>query len=85
MEPNMTQDDAREAMSLANENLHAAEKAMRAAHMEYDQAEADGDPYAITRAEMFLYIAEQELDRSIREQAAAESALVAAALADGEW
>ena len=80
----MTQDDAREALSRANTRLGNATHKVWAAQASLDQAEADGDPFEIRHAQNMLLEADGEHERSLREHAAAESALVAAALADGE-
>ena len=75
----MTLDAARESLSRANTNLGNATRGMWRAQALLDQAVADGDPYDIGRAEAGMNDAEQEYARSLREHAAAESALLALA------
>ena len=81
----MSQDDARNALSIANGRVIQSTHHVWAAQAVLDQAEKDGDPFEIRHAQNALLEADQEHDRSVREQAAAESALVAAAEEDGEW
>jgi hypothetical protein len=75
----VTLDAARIAKSRAGERLGRDTKAVWAAEAVLAQAVTDGDPYAIGRAEAELAADAARRDRSEREYAAAESALVALA------
>jgi hypothetical protein len=80
----VTLDEARETMSAANTRLGIATRAVWAAQAVVDQAVRDRDPYAVYTATSELKHADEEYDRSLREHAAAESALVSLKL-QGEY
>jgi hypothetical protein len=80
----VTLDAARIALSRAGTRKGTDTKAVWAAEAVLAQARIDGDPYAIGRAEAELAADNARLERSEREYAAAESALVAKAIEEGE-
>jgi len=72
------------ALSKANTNIGNATRQVWAAENVLTQAQADGDPYEIQRAEADLSEAVEERERSERDLAAAESAMLALREA-GDW
>ena len=81
----MSQDDARNALSQANGHVIDAAHKVWAAQAEYDQAEADGDPFEILHTLNALLAADEDHAEAVNEREEAEAALVAAAEKDGEW